>query len=714
MASGPGYLIFETDTYNYEPEADETNNTDTVAITVEESDLVVSSASAPTDAGLGSTVSVSWTVANQSAVSTASSDWYDAVYLSPTGVLDGSQVYLGTFYEFSGGLAPGASYADTESVTIPYAASGAQNYLIFEADTYNYEPESDETNNTFTVPITIHGADLAVSGANATVSTANAGDTIALSYTVTNQGDAPALNLTGGGWYDAYYIGSNPTFDGTAQFITSSWEGANAPLPAGISYSVSQLSVTIPGSVSPGQKYLFVYADYEAQYNYYYYFDYYASPDANLANNVQAIPITITAPDLTITAASAPSTAIVSQTINVSWTDKNIGVNPADASYWYDEVYLSTTPNLSGSYVYAGEFSVSGPLAAGSSFTQNQSIQVPSGLGTGALYLVFDVNAFGYQSETDETNNTFAVPITLSAPELVVSSVTSTMTVAALNQTIPVSWTVTNDGNVQAPASWYDRVWLSSSPTSLSGTYYDLGDFYTGSLTPLGAHQSYTQNQNVLIPNNLILGTYYIIIQADVNNDQGETDESNNLGYSSTAMVVGAPDLIVSTASAASFGVNNETIPVSFTVTNQSPTYVATGPWYDAVLLTGNGYNVLLSLPYNGSFVPLAAGASYTQNQNITIPNYIPSGSYNLVFQTNYEYYYYYYYQGESNPNNDTYTLPITISSARLDDHVGNNAVVGNGRPECLGFLHGSQPGLDHGTRPVVRLGLPLSSLHAR
>ena len=83
------------------------------------------------------------------------------------------------------------------------------------------------------------------------------------------------------------------------------------------------------------------------------------------------------------------------------------------------------------------------------------------------------------------------MPITLSSPDLVVTSVTAPATATA-GQSIPVSWTVENEGSAATVDNWYDDVYLSTNQT-LGGEVAYLGDaFITSPNAPLAADSSYT------------------------------------------------------------------------------------------------------------------------------------------------------------------------------------------------------------------------------
>ncbi len=118
------------------------------------------------------------------------------------------------------------------------------------------------------------------------------------------------------------------------------------------------------------------------------------------------------------------------------------------------------------------------------------------------------------------------------------------------------------------------------------------------------------------------------------------------------------PDLTVSTATTPSSGVAGTSINVSWTVQNIG-SGTATGNWNDSWYLgtTSGGPGALLeSFPEQG---PLAANATYSPNQTLSLPATTTPGSYYLKLVTD---------SGssitESSYSNNTYTTPITISGS--------------------------------------------------
>src|SRR5262249_28722648 len=143
-------------------------------------------------------------------------------------------------------------------------------------------------------------------------------------------------------------------------------------------------------------------------------------------NDTFALPITLAAPDLKLLpTATAPTSAIEGSQVKVTWSTQNIGTVPA-AAHWSDAVYLATSPTFDSSATFITSFSdkTHPPLQPGGSYSDSQNITIPATATTGQYYLIFVANSNQAQPETDRTNNTYALPITLSAPDLKLQTAT--------------------------------------------------------------------------------------------------------------------------------------------------------------------------------------------------------------------------------------------------------------------------------------------------
>jgi subtilase family serine protease len=620
-------------------------------------DLIVGEVSAPNNTALGEIISVSWTVTNQG-LGSARSFWYDEIYISDDQILDDNDTYLG--YIWSGGytpLEPGANYTVNQSLYIPEYTTAGDRYLLFVTDVYNYQEETNENNNVFAQAISIAAPNLVVTSVTAPA-TATTGQTINLTWTVTNQGEVATTT----GWYDSVYFSKNDILgDGDDVYITEIWSGwyATLPLDPDENYTVN-LNVTLP-SQAAGSGYLLFATD---RWNY--------QGETNETDNVSIREININAPDLVVSNALAPSSAIVGDTISVSWTVKNEGTVAAPSS-WFDYIYLSNDETFDFSDIFINS-QFRNSLAAGADYTVTRNITLPSTpTAIGTRYLLFVADGNNNQGETNETNNVRAVEINLSAPDLVVSGASASSSSAVVGDTISVSWTVKNEGTVAAPSSWFDYIYLSDDET------FDFSDIFITSQfrNSLAAGADYTVTRNITLPNTpTAVGKRYLLFVADGNNNQGETNETNNVR--AVEINIGAPDLILAEATAPSSLTIGETVNLSWIVSNIGN--VATNRnWFDRVYISDNttfdNSDTLLTSQFSSGNTPLVPGSSYTLSAtNVTVP-VTSTGDRYLLFiadQNN--------DQAEADETNNIFVLPVSIAGSlpgARSATVSNNVFLG-------------------------------------
>ena len=221
---------------------------------------------------------------------------------------------------------------------------------------------------------------------------------------------------------------------------------------------------------------------------------------------------------------------------------------------------------------------------------------------------------------------------------------------------VPLTWTVTNNSSADAVNAWADTVYLSSSQTlnlSNSSTYWELGTFnepinVDGDVAAyLNAGASYTNAQQVTIPNVNAAGTYYFVVVADSNyyysagysfNGQPVTSTANATATATVGVTLPNVTLTVKSATPnPATVVAGNTLSLSWTVQNQG-TSTAGGYWYDYVYLSSKQTldktaTYLGSYYYNGSQNPLAPNATYTGTQTLTIPGATPAGTEYLLIE---------------------------------------------------------------------------------
>ncbi|MBH8551586.1 S8 family serine peptidase [Nostocaceae cyanobacterium CENA357] len=382
IAAGSYYLLYQADGYNNVAESSEGNNVVARAITIKKADLIVQNAVAPSSASVGSTIQLSYQIKNQGSGSAGSSSTY--FYLSKDNVLSSTDIYLGSDYINS--IAAGVSRAETASLNIGSSIAAGSYYLLYQADGYKDVAESSEGNNVIARAITITATgkpDLVIQNASAPTKV-GIGTTIQLSYQVKNQGN------------------SNADYSSTYFYISKDKNVSNDDVYLGSDY-VSSLAVSGVSSESTS----FYFYSKIAGGSYYLLYKADGSnlvSESNENNNILAKAITITAPDLVIPDASAPTKAAIGTTIKISYQLKNQGNANAGASDTY--FYLSrdqTFGNDDISIGYDSENSVA--VAASAVISQSTTWTIDKTIASGKYYLLLKADAYGDVTEGNETNN---------------------------------------------------------------------------------------------------------------------------------------------------------------------------------------------------------------------------------------------------------------------------------------------------------------------
>jgi hypothetical protein len=363
--TGQHDIVLATNIFGGVIESQYTNNIVFLPITLTAPDvnLTVTGATVPVSQAVeGGPFEVSWTVKNTGSEA-AGAGWTDAVYVSDAPSLNSDNVVQ--VAAFAGhdqaGLAAGASYTDTERISVPATATGLR-YLLFVTNSTRTQSETNANDNVFAAPITLKAPDLAttsfVSPATFTVD-----QPFTFSWGVRNQGavSAPAS------WSDAVYLWNSPVYSGSTPLdpygpirLATKTESAHAGLLPGAGYS-DQMQVTISSS-----DFLSIYNKLPATSPLYLLF---VADEGNTqpqsdnpsggsnpdANDFYAAPIQLQSPDLKVTAATAPSSAIEGAPINVTWTVQNAGPVPAFGS-WYDAVYASSSQTLDSTATPVADF----------------------------------------------------------------------------------------------------------------------------------------------------------------------------------------------------------------------------------------------------------------------------------------------------------------------------------------------------------------------
>ncbi|MCY3811484.1 MAG: hypothetical protein OXH15_06790 [Gammaproteobacteria bacterium] len=439
-----------------------------------------------------------------------------------------------------GTLAPGTNSSGSIAVAVPDAAGTVYYGACVDA----VAGESDTADNcSAAVQVDVQAADapdapdLAVSTPTASDGTPEAGASITLSSTVTNDGDAdaPATTLRFYSSADAT-IDSDDTQVGTVGIdaLAADADGSGA--------------VSVQAPDAPGTVYYGVCVDAVAG-------------ESHTANNcsaavhvdVQAPP----APDLAVGAPTASDTAPeVGTSINLSATVTNAGDDDAAATTL--RFYRSQDATITTTDAEVDTASV-GKLSAGTNDPATISVQVPDTAGT--VYYGACVDAVA--GESDTANNCSAavsVDVQPQRPDLAVGASVDDASPQA-ETAITISATVTNAGTADAAAT--TLTYYRSADDTISAADTALDTDAVSVLAPSGTSQ---QSASVTVPS----ATGIVYYGACVGAVASESATANNCSAAvSVDVQPKRPDLTVGTPTASDAAPEAGTsITLSATVAN--------------------------------------------------------------------------------------------------------------------------------------------------
>ena len=486
------------------------------------------------------------------------------------------------------------------------------------------------------------------------------GAAIEVSWGVFNSGSEAAT----ADWHDRIYLSDNDTLEeGTDRLVAEDSADDRTPLAGGTYYSVTR-NVTLPADAAPGARYLLFVTDADRQ-----------QAETREDNNVRPALIEVVDADLVVSAASAPVSAYLNDTIHISWTVANTGTSRASAG-WTDVVYLSKDAVLDQWQPDGGEegewdwdwtlgyhaVAPDTPLDAGSSYTASLDASLPDSC-TGNCYLIIKTNDWSGQVERSTANNVRVVPIRLMKPDvdLVVPWARAPMS-ARVNQIIDVSWIVTNQGTAAAKGPWGDMVYLSDDAT------FDETDkeaLWQSSETrlPLAGGASYQASANVTVPNS-DAGPHYLLFVADGScSEQAETRENNNAWAAPITLALPDVDLAVSSVTVPPDAGWGQAVEVSWTVANQGAE-AANADWSDSVYFSEDDVldpsDAWLTEQWVQAETPLAPGSTCALSATVMIPSG-HTGEHYLLFSTDVR-----DSQYETNEANNVRAVPIATTGSDL------------------------------------------------
>ena len=204
------------------------------------------------------------------------------------------------------------------------------------------------------------------------------------------------------------------------------------------------------------------------------------------------------------------------------------GPTPVDA--WNDQVVLSLDAIYGNSDdLNLGSLQHTGTLTKGENYQANAQVLIPGNLkGAYVLFIATDSSNQVYEYSHEGNNVSAPLPVTINNADLTATAV-NTPANGAFGATPELSWTVKNLGDVSTWENWHDGIWLSRDAV-LGGDDIRL-DTVQASTNPLAANGEYTRTVQVAVPMraDFATGDYYLLVNADEFNNQGEANENNNV-----------------------------------------------------------------------------------------------------------------------------------------------------------------------------------------
>jgi subtilase family serine protease len=248
--------------------------------------------------------------------------------------------------------------------------------------------------------------------------------------------------------------------------------------------------------------------------------------------------------------------------------------------------------------------------------------QLTTGLGFGVSYNWRVRSKNGNCFSIDGPVQSFT---TRSLPDLVVNNIQAPVS-AFSGQNISISWQVNNAGTGNTSnAAWTDAVYFSLD------TVLQPFDIYIGGASAVSAlipGQSYNNNKTYTIPQN-VAGAYYILVVSDKFSQLLESEESNNMSYTSMPVNISIPpfaDLVVESIIAPNNAFSGDTITISYSVKNIGGAATTSGSWADAFYVSEQPFlnplasNSVLSVAHQGNLLPDSA---YTVTLQLPLPKHV-------------------------------------------------------------------------------------------
>lgn len=473
----------------------------------------------------GDTITVNYTITNNGD-ETMTTNTTSALYLSTNQTYGSSDVLItGSVYALTTNLSPNQSINLSPTVTLPSVSDG-QYYIISYPDLPNLITESDNNNNTDAYAIQI--GEVVQNGPNLDVKRVRSvpddglvpGQEVELEIKIENEGNEDSSSFDVLVYLDIDDDGNPDSNEFMGEFSFSALDADEEETI----FEDFNLPANIP---STGTYDLIVLADSNNDIN-----------ETNENDNDKTERVTIVLVnndaenDVVVLNQTVSSTNVIAgQNIDVTVDHVYLGNNTRDdlpsISLGY---YLSTDCNLSIDDILLDDetssIGIDKPVQ-----DEDDTLTIPQGTLTGTYYILFVAdNEYDIDEGNFEDNNVECIEIIVTNNTTPVGDITVIDGYCLPENIVSNSETylLTNIGysGGQIDANSYKVHYYFSTDCVLSDNDIFLDDDNAG----LGSDNTIsTETSAIVLPANLPVGTYYILILADAENELLETNENNNI-----------------------------------------------------------------------------------------------------------------------------------------------------------------------------------------
>lgn len=444
------------------------------------------------------------------------------------------------------------------TVFVSPTANASHNLLLVEVDPYKRVRELNDTNNISSASATVAPYPFDLTAEWITVAnSASTGDSLTLTWRVTNQGSAPNSNIPlyisqHGTLVDAAELQDEdyPAYCNTALWrdgiylsTDNQWDSSDIELNHEWSYHymtpndtyTETLSVQLPYR-NWGDLYLVMKVD-DAQNTY----------DNNRTNNVTAAAIHVDlglTPDLRITSMTFDRDNVErGQSHMLYYTVQNQGLGATPQDTWVDQFYLDTVAGRNENALVGYTFH-HGVLMPGESYTDSVEIDIPRyDIGTYALSGMVDGTDVVFEHNGEANNlETRSVYVTLPPPSDLIPGLPSLPETIEMDRLgINLSYTLRNAGSNYAHGKVKELVYVSED------NQWDNEDLLISTTTPT-INIAVDETQTMYAHSDgagVTPGYYYVIVRSNALNALNESSYENNTAVSSRKVRIDYPRIWV-------------------------------------------------------------------------------------------------------------------------------------------------------------------------